>query len=104
MHHKARHHHRAVIVPGVQPFAQIQATPPETELPIVFHVYAPNPTSNFSKKTPPRPDFALCLASEVPTLAQLQALCARIQPGDPPLKLAYTNQGDVGFMEMVLQR
>ncbi len=97
-------HSAPPIVPGVQSFTQIPATPPATDLPLVFHVYAPNPNSTFSKKAPPQPDFSLCVAPEVPSLPQLQAMAARLHPGDPPIKVAYTNQGDVGFMELVLQR
>lgn len=87
-------------MPGVAPFAVLQAPADQEALSLAFSVYAPNPTVPFSKKSPPRPDFSVCIAPHVPSLGQLQALRSGIHPDDPPVKFGYTDQGDVGFLEL----
>ena len=87
-------------MPGVEPFATLEVPLQDDALSVSFDVYAPNPSVPFSKKAPPRPDFSVCMAPHVPTLGQIQALRSGMHPDDPPLKFGYTDQGDVGFLEL----
>lgn len=84
----------------MEPFATLEVPLQDDALSVSFDVYAPNPSVPFSKKAPPRPDFSVCMAPRVPTLGQIQALRSGMHSDDPPLKFGYTDQGDVGFLEL----
>lgn len=94
--------HHSATADMLEPFAALAVPVQGDALSVSFDVYAPNPSVPFSKKTPPRPDFSVCLASHVPSLGQLQALRSGMHPDDPPIKFGYTDQGDVGFLELHL--